>query len=35
MLEELIGINRNNRDGPDTGVWELKYHKGRKYEPGK
>lgn len=28
MLEELIGINRNNRDGPDTGVWELKYHGG-------
>jgi hypothetical protein len=28
MLEELIGIDVNNRDGPDTGVWELKYHGG-------
>lgn len=28
LLEELIGIDRNKRDGPDTGVWELKYHGG-------
>ena len=28
LLESLIGINRSNRDGPDTGIWELKYHGG-------
>lgn len=28
LLEELIGVNRSNRDGPDTGNWELKYHGG-------
>lgn len=28
MLEELIGVDPNNRDGPDTGIWELKYHGG-------
>jgi hypothetical protein len=28
LLEDLIGIDRNNRDGPDSGVWELKYHSG-------
>lgn len=28
MLEELCGIDVNNRDGPDTGVWELKFHGG-------
>ena len=28
MLEEFIGVDPNNRDGPDTGVWELKYHGG-------
>ncbi|MDP6190726.1 MAG: MvaI/BcnI family restriction endonuclease, partial [Gammaproteobacteria bacterium] len=28
LLEELIGIDPNNRDGPDTGIWELKYHGG-------
>lgn len=28
LLEEMIGVDRNNRDGPDTGIWELKYHGG-------
>ena len=28
LLEEMIGIDPNNRDGPDTGIWELKYHGG-------
>ncbi|MEQ1689264.1 MAG: MvaI/BcnI family restriction endonuclease [Sphingopyxis sp.] len=28
LLENLVGIDPNNRDGPDTGVWELKYHGG-------
>ena len=28
LLEKLIGIDPNNRDGPDTGIWELKYHGG-------
>lgn len=28
FLEELCGVNVNNRDGPDTGVWELKFHGG-------
>ena len=28
MLEEMIGVDPNNRDGPDTGIWELKYHGG-------
>ena len=29
LLEDLIGIDRNNRDGPDSGVWELKFHSGK------
>ena len=28
ILEECIGVEPNNRDGPDTGIWELKYHGG-------
>jgi hypothetical protein len=28
LLEELCGVSGKNRDGPDTGVWELKYHGG-------
>ena len=28
ILEELVGIGANNKDGPDTGIWELKYHGG-------
>lgn len=24
----MIGVDANNRDGPDTGIWELKYHGG-------
>ena len=28
ILEEMIGVDPNNRDGPDTGIWELKYHGG-------
>ncbi len=28
LLESLIGVDVNNRDGPDTGIWELKYHSG-------
>jgi len=28
ILQELVGIEANNRDGPDSGVWELKYHGG-------
>lgn len=28
LLEEMIGVDPNNRDGPDTGIWELKYHGG-------
>ena len=28
ILEELIGVKPGSRDGPDTGVWELKYHGG-------
>ena len=28
LLQDLIGIDRSNRDGPDSGVWELKYHSG-------
>jgi len=29
LLEDLTGIDRNNRDGPDSGVWELKFHSGK------
>ena len=29
LLEDLIGIDRNNRDGPDSGIWELKFHSGK------
>ena len=28
FLESMIGIDPNNRDGPDAGAWELKYHSG-------
>jgi len=28
LLQDLIGIDKNNRDGPDSGVWELKFHSG-------
>ncbi|MEG9884593.1 MAG: MvaI/BcnI family restriction endonuclease [Hyphomicrobiales bacterium] len=28
LLEKMIGVDPNNRDGPDTGIWELKYHGG-------
>lgn len=28
LLEELLGFELNNRDGPDSGVWELKFHSG-------
>ncbi len=28
LLEELLGFDSNNRDGPDSGVWEIKFHGG-------
>lgn len=29
MLEEILGFDPNNRDGPDSGTWEIKFHSGR------
>lgn len=28
MLEALLGLSKSKHDGPDTGIWELKYHGG-------
>ena len=28
ILEKLLGFHLNNRDGPDSGTWELKFHGG-------
>lgn len=29
MLEELLGFPVNNRDTPDSGKWEIKFHSGK------
>jgi hypothetical protein len=29
ILEELLGFDTSNRDGPDSGIWEVKFHSGK------
>ena len=29
ILEELLGFDPSNKNGPDSGKWELKFHSGR------
>jgi len=29
LLEEKLGFDPNNRDGPDSGKWEIKFHSGK------
>ena len=29
VLEELLGFDPTNKDGPDSGIWEVKFHSGK------
>ena len=29
LLEELLGFDPSNKDGPDSGRWEVKFHSGK------
>ena len=29
ILEELLGFDPSNKDGPDSGRWEVKFHSGK------